>query len=124
MAKHNVSFVLKYWIDDWKSMIGVTNTFKSGRKFYNPYELDYIQHKANDVNKISLSWSYLLSSQKILFLSVENLFGQDPVYAYEFSSQYPSVQPVGITSAAKRFLFVGFFWTISSNKKINQLDNL
>ncbi|WP_158209447.1 TonB-dependent receptor [Myroides phaeus] len=124
VAKHNVSFVLKYWIDDWKSMVGITNTFTTGRRFYNPYELDYIQHKANDVNKLSLSWSYLLSSQKILFFSVENIFGQDPVYAYEFSSQYPSVQPVGITSAAKRFVFVGFFWTISSNKKINQLDNL
>jgi len=29
-----------------------------------------------------------------------------------------------IVPAADRFFFVGFFWTISSNKDNNQLDNL
>ena len=55
----------------------------------------------------------------------------DAIGLYVFGYQYantPSIsgqfQRQAITQAADRFIFVGFFWTISDNKKTNNLDNL
>lgn len=78
-------------------------------------------------NDLSFSWSFLLTQQKILFFSVTNILGNRPIYGYEYSdTRNPSGQFEGraMIPTAKRFAFLGFFWTISKNKKDNQLDQL
>lgn len=78
-------------------------------------------------NDLSFSWSFLLTQQKILFFSVTNILGNKPIYGYDYS---PTRNATGqfegraMIPTAKRFAFVGFFWTISKNKKDNQLDQL
>ena len=53
--------------------------------------------------------------------------GTDNVFGYQYANS-PDIngdfQRRAITQPADRFFFVGFFWTISDDKKINQLDNL
>lgn len=127
VAKNNFSIVTKYWIDDWKSSVGVSYSFNSGRPFDNPNEMSFMNGKTKSYNNLSMSWAYLLSPQKILFFSISNVLGTQNVFGYEYANT-PNASGIynrrEITPTADRFFFVGFFWTISDNKKTNQLDNL
>jgi len=131
VADHSLSIVTKYWITDWKSQLGLTNSFSTGRPFNNPNEstqnpAKFMNGKTKGYNSLSLSWAYLLSQQKILYFSVSNIIGTANVFGYQYANN-----PVNgvynrreIIPTADRFFFVGFFWTISDNKKDNQLNNL
>lgn len=126
-SKHNISIVGKYWINDWTTYIGVAHNFASGRSYTDPNKGGFLNQKTKNYNSTSFNVSYLLTQQKILYFSINNVFGTKNVYNYRYKNQpeangmYAS-QP--ITPSADRFFFVGFFWSISEDGKSNQLDNL
>ena len=126
-AKHNVSVVGKYFVTDWKSQLGISYTYASGRSFTNPNEGGFLNDKTKSYNSVSLNWAYLISQQKILYLSVNNVLGTQNVFGYDYAN---TPNPNGtfnrqaIKPNADQFFFIGFFWTISDDKKSNQLDNL
>lgn len=127
VADHTLSIVGKYWVNDWKSQISITNTFASGRPYNNPNVSQFMNGKTKEFNNLSLAWSYLITQQKILFFSVSNILGRDNVFGYQYANTPDTngqFQRQAITQPADRFFFVGFFWTISSDKKANQLENL
>jgi outer membrane cobalamin receptor len=127
VANHTLSVVGKYWIQDWRSQIGATYSFSSGRPYNNPNELQFMNGKTKTYNDLSVNWAYLISPQKILFFSVSNILGIKNVYGYNYKNT-PNINGIfeskAITPTADRFFFVGFFWTISKDKKTNQLENL
>ncbi len=127
VADHTISFVTKYWISDWKSQVGFTHNFSTGRPYNNPNEAEFMNGKTKSFNNLSFNWAYLLSQQKILYFSVSNVLGTQNVFGYEYA-QNPDANGVynrrEIIPTADRFFFIGFFWTISDNKKDNQLNNL
>ena len=127
VANHNFSLVTKYFVSKWKSQISATYSYNSGRPYDNPNVTEFMSEKTKSFNNLSFSWAYLLSQQKILFFSVTNVLGTENVFGYQYANT-PSIsgqfQRQAITQAADRFIFVGFFWTISDNKKTNNLDNL
>lgn len=127
VADHTLSLVTKYWISDWKSQIGFTHSFSSGRPYNNPNEVKFMNGKTKSYNNLSFNWAYLLSQQKILYFSVSNVMGTQNVFGYEYANN-PNSSGVynrkEIIPTADRFFFVGFFWTISNDKKENQLKNL
>ncbi|SEL41155.1 Outer membrane cobalamin receptor protein [Aquimarina amphilecti] len=126
-AKHNLSVVGKYWAEDWKSLISATYNFASGRPYTDPNTTDFLGKKTKTFNSLNMSWAYLISQQKILFVSVSNVLGFDNVFNYQYTNA-PNVNGDfarrAIRPTADRFFIVGFFWTISDNKKDNQLNNL
>ena len=127
VADHNLSVVTKYWINDLKSQIGFTNNFATGRPYNNPNEVKFMNSKTKSYNNLSFNWAYLLTTQKILYLSVSNVLGTQNVFGYEYANTPDSngnFNRRAITPTADRFFFVGFFWTISNDKKDNQLRNL
>ncbi|MFP9117648.1 TonB-dependent receptor [Flavobacterium sp. RNTU_13] len=127
IAKHNFSIVTKYWISDLRSQLGVTHSYNSGRPYDDPNQAVFMNGHTKSYNNLSVSWAYLLSQQKILYFSASNVLGSDNVFGYTYANS-PDANGVyarqAITQPASRFFFVGFFWTISSNKKTNQLENL
>jgi hypothetical protein len=127
VADHSLSIVTKYWITDWKSQIGFTNSYSSGRPYNNPNETQFMNGKTKSYNSLSFNWAYLLTTQKILYFSVSNVLGRQNVFGYEYAVK-PDANGVynrmAITPTADRFFFLGFFWTISKDKKDNQLKNL
>lgn len=127
VANHNFSIVTKYFLSKWRSQISATYSFNSGRPYNNPNVAEFMSERTKSFNNLSLSWAYLVSQQKILFLSVTNLLGTENVFGYQYANS-PDVsgqfQRQAITQPASRFIFVGFFWTISDNKKTNNLNNL
>ena len=127
IATNSLSLVTKYWIGDWKSQIGFTNSFSTGRPYNDPNETQFMNGKTKSYNNLSFNWAYLLSQQKILYFSVSNVLGTQNVYGYDYAKNPNSsgvYNRTAITPTADRFFFVGFFWTISNNKNDNQLKNL
>jgi len=127
VSKHSVSVVTKYWINDWKSQMGLTYQFNSGRPYNNPNESVFMNGKTKSYNSLSFSWAYLLSQQKILYFSMSNILGTKNIFGYEYANTANTngvFDRKEITPTADRFFFIGFFWTISDNKKDNQLKNL
>ncbi len=127
VAKHNMSLVTKYWINDWKSQIGFTATASSGRPYNNPNELKFMNSRTRIQQDLSFNWAYLLTTQKIIYFSMTNVLGSNNIFGYDYAKN-PNGNGIydrkAITPPANRFFFVGFFWTISKNKKDNQLKNL
>jgi outer membrane cobalamin receptor len=127
VASHSLSVVTKYWINDWRSQIGFTNSFSSGRPFNDPNQWAFMASKTKTYNSLSFNWAYLLSAQKILYFSVSNVLGNTNVFGYNYSdvpNAGGAFERMAIVPTADRFFFVGFFWTISEDKKSNQLDKL
>lgn len=127
IANHAASLVTKYWINNLRSQIGFTYNFSSGRPYENPNSEGFLNERTGNYNNLSFNWAYLLSRQKILYFSVSNITGAQNIFGYEYAKN-PSKNGIferkAITQAADRFFFVGFFWTISADRKSNQLDNL
>lgn len=124
---HNLSLVGKYWINDWRSQVGFSYAFASGRTYTNPNTLGFLNEKTKSYNNLSLNWAYLISTQKILYASVNNVLGFKNINGYQYANT-ANVNGVferqALRPATDQFFFVGFFWTISEDKKSNQLDNL
>ena len=124
---HNLSVVGKYWINDWKSQIGFSYQYGSGRTYTDLNKPGFLQNKTRGYNSVSLNWVYLLSQQKILYVSVNNVFAFKNVNGYQYANA-PDINGNfarrELLPAADQFFFVGFFWTISDDGKDNQLDNL
>jgi len=125
--KHNLSLVTKYFIEDWRSQVGFSYSFGSGRPYDNPNTPEFLAEKTKPYNNLSVNWAYLLSQQKILYFSISNVAGFRNVNGYQYADA-PNVNGIfdrrEIRPTADAFFFVGFFWTISDNKNDNQLDNL
>ena len=124
---HNLSIVGKYWIDSWKSQVGLSYGFSSGRPYTNPNTDKLLSERTKSFNSLSLNWAYLLSPQKILYFSVNNVLGFKNINGYQYANTPDfngQFNRRALTPAADQFFFVGFFWTISENGTDNQLDNL
>ncbi|MEZ4779107.1 MAG: TonB-dependent receptor [Flavobacteriaceae bacterium] len=124
---HNLSVVGKYWIGDWKSQVGFSYQYGSGRTYTNPNRPGFLQEQVNAYNSVSVNWAYLLTPQKILYFSINNVLGTQNINGYQYANT-PDANGMfdrrALRPAADQFFFVGFFWTISEDGKDNQLDNL
>ncbi|WP_317128695.1 TonB-dependent receptor [Subsaximicrobium wynnwilliamsii] len=83
---HNFSAVTRYWINDWKSQVGLAYTYASGRPYTNPNTNSFLSEKTKSYNSVSLNWAYLVSPQKILYLSVNNILGFKNVNGYQYAN--------------------------------------
>ncbi len=124
---HSLSLVTKYWIGDLRSQVGISYSYGSGRPYDNPNTAGFLAEKTKSYNNLSINWAYLISPQKILFISVSNALGLKNVNGYQYS-RTPSTDGIfnrrALTPSTDSFFFVGFFWTISKDGTSNQLDNL
>ncbi|GER59088.1 TonB-dependent receptor [Patiriisocius marinus] len=126
-SKHNASVVTKYWVEKWQSQIGASYTYGSGRSYTNPNEPGFLQEQTRAFNSLSLNCAYLITPQKIVYASVNNVLGFNNINGYQYANT-PNASGQfnrqALLPATDQFFFVGFFWTISDDGKENQLDNL
>lgn len=127
VSDHNVSIVGKRFVESIKSQLGATYSFASNRRYNDLNDDLFLGKKTPAYHDLSINISYLYSSQIIVHAMVNNVFGINNIFGYEYAGTadenglYPS-RP--ITPPAKRFLFLGVFITLSKNKSISQLPNL
>lgn len=127
VSKHNASFVGKYWFEKRNTSLSFTYNFASGRTYTNPNIKGFLNEKTKNYHSVNLSASYLITQQKILNISVNNLLGTKNIYGYNYKNKAELngiYKRQAITSSTRTSFFVGFFWTISKDKKSNQLKNL
>lgn len=126
-SAHNLSLVGKYFVEDWKSQISLTYKLASGRPYDNPNLDTFMSERSRYFNSLNLSWAYLMSAQKILFVSISNATRFQNSYGYEYKNQ-ANVDGIYegrlVRPNDDQFFFVGFFITLSKNKNNNQLNNL
>ncbi|MGB4972364.1 MAG: TonB-dependent receptor [Cyclobacteriaceae bacterium] len=126
-STHNFSVVGKKFISEIKSQLGVTYSYSSPRAYNNPNSEVFNNGRTPAYQDLSMNISYLPKPFLIIHLSVTNLLGRDNIFGYDFS-ETPDTNGNYLSRAirqpAKRFLFLGVFFTISKNKSINQLPNL
>ncbi len=126
-AKHNLSIITKKWVNKLRSQVGLSYNYASGRPYNNPNTTEFLAEKTKAFNNLSFNWAYLIDQQKILYFSINNVLGFNNINNYQYADT-PNVNGVfdrqTIRPAADSFFFVGFFWTISTDKNSNQLDNL
>lgn len=126
-TNHNLSVVGKLWISKMNSQLSFTYQLASGRPYDDPRTTSFMTERSDMFNNFSLSWAYLITQQKILFVSLSNAPGFKNNYGYRYanspdvSGQYNSEL---IRPSEDRFVFVGFFITMSKDKTKNQLDSL
>lgn len=126
-SEHNLSVVVKKFIDEIKSQVGFTYSYGSPRGYNNPNSDSFLSGKTPSYHDLSFNISYLYNNQVIVHAMVNNVLGINNIYGYEFTDQpdgngFYAGRP--ITPPAKRFIFLGVFITLSKNKGINQLPNL
>ncbi|HAI18683.1 MAG TPA: hypothetical protein DCM10_11995, partial [Xanthomarina gelatinilytica] len=51
---HNLSVVTKYWIENWKSQLGLSYGFASGRTYTNPNETGFLNQKTKSYNNFNI----------------------------------------------------------------------
>lgn len=127
IANHTLSIVTKHWIEKLTSQIGFSYTVNSGRPYNNPNENTFMNGKTKAFQNLSFNWAYLMTQQKILYFSISNILGTDNVFGYQYANapdMAGQFQRRAIGQPADRFVFLGFFWTISADKNKNQLNNL
>jgi len=126
-SDHNLSIVTKHWVEKWKSQLGFSYNFASGRTYTDPNQGGFLNKETKSYNSISFNWAYLISQQQILYFSVNNVLGTKNVFGYNYANQPDmngSFARQAIVPNADQFFFVGFFWTLSDDRKSNQLNNL
>ena len=124
-ATHTASVVVKRFVMDWKTGFNFTYSYATGRPYYN---FMYIndngtgkfniadQGKTKDYHNLGFSMNYVPSAGKtnpkvfwVLVASVTNVLGANQVYGYNYSQD--GTNKVPITPPAKRFYFIGAFFS-------------
>ncbi len=85
--KNNLSVVAKHWLADWKSQIGFSYDFASGRNYTDPNLGGFLNQQTKSYNSVSVNWAYLIDQQKILYFSVNNLLGTQNIFNYRYKNE-------------------------------------
>jgi vitamin B12 transporter len=133
-ATHTASLVMKRFVNEWKAGFNFTYTFATGRPYYNfminnkgqYYTAD--QGYTKDYQSLNFSCEYVPSLGKVkprtfvvLFASMSNVLGYDPIYGYHYSFDGTIKQP--ITPPASRFYFVGCFLSWGVDRTQDAINN-
>jgi vitamin B12 transporter len=133
-ATHTASLVMKRFINEWKAGFNFTYTFATGRPYYNfminntgkYYTAD--EGHTKDYQSLNFSCEYIPSLGKVkpktfivLFASMSNVLGYNPIYGYHYSFDGTTKQP--ITPPANRFYFIGCFLSWGVDRTQDAINN-
>lgn len=133
-ATHTASIVTKRFFTDLKAGFNLTYSFATGRPYYN-FMLNgnnkyFIadQGKTKDYHALNFSAEYVPSIGKtnaktfiVLFASVSNVLGYNPVYGYNYSYSGLVKEPIG--PPAPRFYFIGCFLSWGVDRSQDAINN-
>jgi len=133
-ATQTASLVMKRFVTEWKAGFNFTYTFATGRPYYNfminnkgqYYTAD--EGHTKDYQSLNFSCEYVPSLGKVkprtfvvLFASMSNVLGYNPIYGYHYSFDGTIKQP--ITPPASRFYFVGCFLSWGVDRTQDAINN-
>jgi vitamin B12 transporter len=118
ISKHNLSVVYKYWLSVLSTQVSASYKFRSGRPYYNPNNINFMDDRTKAFNDVSIGLSYLTNLFKnftIIYFSCSNVFGFDNTFGYHFEpepDETGTYQAHPIQPYAKRTFIIGIFISI------------
>jgi outer membrane receptor for ferrienterochelin and colicin len=134
-ANHTLSVVTKRFFTKIKTGFNLTYSWASGRPYYNflyngagnKFEIAD-QGRTKDYNNLGFSMNYVPSIGRknpkvfwVLIASVTNVLGYNAVYGYNYS--YNGMNKVPIEPPAKRFYFIGAFFSWGVDRTQDAINN-
>ena len=110
ITPHTLSIVTRYFIPRQRLRFGATYTLATGRTYFNPNNEEFLGDRTPTYHNLGLNVSYLtsiLGNFSVMYASVNNPFGWEQVFGYEYSedgSRRRALLPGSTTS-----VFVGLF---------------
>lgn len=122
-ARHNASFVYKYFFSKPQISANLSYTVQSGRPYFNPQSAEFLNERTPTYHNLSLQCAKLTNlfgHFTVLAVSVTNVLGSKQVFSYRFTP-IPDTQPLvyakqEIVPPAPRFVFIGCFVNIGDKK--------
>ncbi len=124
---HSISFVYKHWISKWRSYVGASMRYGSPRVYNDLNSTEFNKGTLPAYASLDMNWSFLFRQNIIFYASATNVLGFDQVFGYQYSptkdanGQYARTP---VLPAAKRFVFVGCFITLTKKGETNQIDKI
>lgn len=115
ISAHNFSMVSKYWINSISTQVGFSFTASSGKNFDDTTTPEFMDIHTGWYTDLSLNMSkvfFLGNQYSVLYVSLTNVLGSDPILAYRPTSAADSngnYQLTPVKQDSKRFLFIGLF---------------
>lgn len=114
-TKHNAGISLKYNLFQYKTFLGITNRFASGRPYHDPNRQGVMNAEMKPYHSLDLCATFLLHPRFIVYTSVSNVLNRTNVYGYRYSSERNKVgnfDRIAQIPYQNQFFLVGFFLTI------------
>lgn len=123
-ARHNASFVFKYFFQKPQLSANLSYTIQSGRPYFNPGNPVFLGDRTRTYQNLSLQVAKLTNiagNFTVLVVSVNNALWLKQVYTYRFTP-VPGTSPTEyyrqeIIPPARGFIFVGAFVNIGDKRK-------
>jgi hypothetical protein len=130
VAKHTANLVAKRFVSKISTQFSLNYNYASGRPFYNPErsEKEFMTDRTIAYHSLAMQLNYLRSFgtvNAVFIINISNVFGWKQVFGYRYSSQpdvYGNYQREKITPLARRFIFLGIYLSIGSDRRKEILD--
>ena len=107
---HTFSVVVKRWVPQIASSVGLTYSYATGRPYFNPNNPEFLKDKTKAYQNLSFNISLLtniFNNFTVIYASLDNLLGYNNIYNYRFSSDGSVRMPV--VAPELRSFFIGMF---------------
>ena len=103
-TRHNASFVLKWSIPRLRLILGLTDTYASGRPWHNPDRPGLMNDEAKPYNSLDLGLTFLPSPKVILTASATNILCR--------RNEFGRVDGRPVLASADHFFYIGVYVTL------------
>lgn len=110
VTDHTLNIVANCPLDYPMLTPGITYTFATGRRYFNPNNELYLDDRTRAYHNVSINLSYvtqLLGNFAVLYGSLNNPIGVEQIFGYQYSED--GSQRVAIRPSADRTFFLGLF---------------
>ena len=103
-TRHNASFVFKWSIPRLRLILGLTDTYTSGRPWHNPDRPGLMNDEVKPYNSLDLGLTFLLSPKVIITASATNILCR--------RNEFGRVDGRPVLASADHFFYVGVYVTL------------
>jgi vitamin B12 transporter len=129
-AKHTLNLVAKRFVSAISTQFSTTYSYASGRPYYNPGRpaKEFMADRTMDYHSLGLQANCLRTFgnvNAVFIVNVSNVLGSAQVFGYRYAARADASGNFAretITPLAKRFVFVGMYLSVGSDRRKDILD--
>ena len=129
-ARHTASLVAKRWVEKLSTQFSATYSYASGRPYYNPNRpaKEFMRDRTMSYHSVGIQANYLRTFgtiNAVFIVNIGNALGSKQVFSYSYASRPDTIgqyNSEAVTPLAKRFIFLGAYLSIGSDRRKTILD--